>query len=150
TINRVAKVGKGGRRFRFAAIVVVGDRNGHVGLGSGKALEVPEAIKKGIEDAQKNLIRVPMVGTTIPHAINGIFGSGKVSMKPAGKGTGGRSGGPRRAGLEFAGGGDILTESLGSNDPVNMVRATLTGLEKLKTAGGGGKVRGKTVEELLG
>ena len=147
-INRVAKVVKGGRNFRFSALVVVGDENGHVGAGNGKSTEVPEAIKKAIEDAKKNMIEVPRLDTTIPHEIVGVAGAGKVLLKPAAEGTGVIAGGAVRPILELAGIKDIRTKCIGSNNPGNVVRAPMKALSELRTAEQIAALRGKKVEEL--
>ena len=147
-INRVTKVVKGGRTFRFAALVVVGDYNGHVGFGSGKAQEVPEAIKKAVEDAKKNMIEVPIVGTTIPHEITGVHGAAQVFLKPAPAGTGIIAGGPVRNVVELAGIKDIVSKSQGSNTPINIVRATFKGLEALRTVEQVAELRGKDKSEI--
>lgn len=148
-INRVTKVVKGGRNLRFSALVVVGDRNGHVGVGTGKAQEVPEAIRKAVEDAKRNLIEVPHVDTTIPHEVLGVHGGGRVMLRPAVAGSGVSAGGPIRAVLELAGIEDISSKSLGSSSAINMVRATIEGITQLKKAEDVAKLRGLSVDELL-
>ena len=150
TINRVSKTVKGGRIFKFSALVVVGDKNGLVGFGIGKSGEVPDAIRKGIEDAKKNLIKVSLRGTTIPHEITGKFGAGEVLLMPAPKGTGVIAGGPVRAVVETVGIGDIRTKADRSNNPYNVVRATIDGLSRLRTAEEVAAVRGKSVKEIVG
>ncbi len=149
-INRVSKTVKGGRTMRFSALVVVGDGNGIIGSGSGKAAEIPEAIRKGIEAAKKNLVRVPLVGTTIPHEVTGISGAGTVLLKPAKEGTGVIAGGAARAVLELAGIKDIRAKSLRSNNKRNVVNATIAGLANLKSVEEVAKLRGKTVDQIRG
>ncbi len=149
-INRVSKTVKGGRIMKFSVLVVVGDGNGMVGFGMGKSGEVPDAIRKGIEDAKKNMVKVPLKGTTIPHEIVGKFGAGEVLMRPAAPGTGVIAGGPVRAVIEVAGIKDIRTKSLRSNNPCNVVRATIAGLTGCTTAEEVAAKRGKTIKEILG
>ena len=149
-VNRVTKVVKGGRRFRFAALVVIGDHKGRVGYGTGKAQEVPEAIKKAVEDAKKNVINVPIVKTTIPHSITGVAGAGQVFLKPAPAGTGIIAGGPVRNVVELAGIQDIFSKSQGSSTPINIIRATFEGLKNLRTAEQIAELRGKEVSDIRG
>lgn len=148
-INRVSKTVKGGRIFKFAALMVVGDGKGTVGFGIGKSGEVPDAIRKGIEDAKKNLIRIPLKGSTIPHEVLGSYGAARVLLKPAAPGTGVKAGGPVRAVVESAGIKDIRTKALRSNNPCNVVRATIEGLSQLRTAAEIAELREKTVEEII-
>ena len=150
TIKRVSKTVKGGRNMRFTALVIVGDQNGHVGYGLGKSAEVPEAIRKAIEDAKKNMVTINTAGTSIPHEVIGKFGTGSVVLKPAPEGSGVIAGGPARAVIETAGIRDIVTKSYGTNNPINVVKATLEGLSRLKTIEEVARLRGKSVEELLG
>jgi len=147
-INRITKVVKGGRRLRFAALVIVGDKNGHVGFGTGKAQEVPEAIRKAVEAARKNLIEVPIVGTTIPHEVLGSYGGGKILLKPAAEGSGVTAGGSVRSVMELAGVADVTSKRLGSNTPVNAVRATFAGLAELKRAEEVAALRGVSLQHL--
>ena len=149
-VNRVSKTVKGGRNMRFSALMVVGDEKGRVGCGMGKAVEIPEAIRKGCEDAKKQMINVPMAGTTIPHVVTGVFGTARVKMMPAPEGTGVIAGGPVRDVLDACGIKNIVTKSIGSNNKINVVRATLDGLAQLRSAEQVAKLRGKTVEEILG
>ena len=149
-VNRVSKTEKGGRNMRFSALMVVGDEKGRVGCGMGKAVEIPEAIRKGTEDAKKQMITVPLNGTTIPHEVVGVFGTARVKMMPAPEGTGVIAGGPVRDVLEACGIKNIVTKSIGSNNKINVVRATLEGLSQMRSAEQVAKLRGKTVEELLG
>ena len=148
-INRVAKVVKGGKNFRFTALMVVGNEKGKVGVGLGKAVEIPEAVRKGVEDAKRHMIEIPLVGTSIPHEVEGKFGKGHVRMLPAEEGTGVIAGGPVRAVLEMAGIKDIRTKSYGSNNPSNCVKATLDGLSQLRTVEQTAALRGKSVDEIL-
>ena len=150
SIKRVTKVVKGGRRFRFAALVVIGDKKGRVGFGTGKANEVPDAIKKAIEDAKKNVFRVPVIGTTIPHEIVGTYGAGEVFLRPASEGTGVIAGGAVRDVLELAGINDVLSKCIGSRTPINMVHATVEALQNLKTVEEVARLRGKKPEEIRG
>lgn len=150
SINRVTKVVKGGRNFRFSCLVVVGDENGHVGVGMAKAIEIPDAIRKAIQDAKKNMIEVPLKDTTVTHEIIGRYGAGRVLVKPAKEGTGVIAGGPVRAVLELAGVRDVRTKSLGTNNPRNVVNATIEALKALKKPEDVARIRGKSVEEILG
>ena len=149
-VNRVSKTVKGGRNMRFSALMVVGDEKCRVGCGMGKAAEIPEAIRKGLDAAKKEMRTIPLAGTTIPHEVTGVFGTGKVKLLPAPEGTGVIAGGPVRAVLEAAGIRDIVTKSIGSNNKINMVKATLEGLKQLRSAEEVARLRGKTVEEILG